>query len=170
MRLKEILGIAALSFALQACVSNPGVVQLSPDTYIITRTDKAGIFGNAARMKADVIQEANDFAAAQGKVAIPISTHEKPMGTGPAQFATMEYQFRVVSKDDPEYGRATLLPGPDVVIQDDKTIDVTIDDKRQESEPSKDVYTELLKLDDLRSRGILSEEEFQEQKRRLLAK
>ena len=50
------------AFLLSSCGSNPGVVQLSPDTYFISRTDKAGLFGNASKMKTEVIQEANEFA------------------------------------------------------------------------------------------------------------
>ena len=42
--------------ALVACADAP-MVQVSPDTYLIARSDKAGIFGNAAAMKAKVIQE-----------------------------------------------------------------------------------------------------------------
>ena len=35
--------------------------------------------------------------------------------------------------------------------------------------PSKDVYAELLKLDELKTKGILSEAEFEAQKKKLLA-
>ncbi len=37
-----------------------------------------------------------------------------------------------------------------------------------ESEKSEDIYTELMKLDDLRQKGILTDEEFEAQKRKLL--
>jgi len=64
---------------LVAC-ANPGIVQLSPDTYMIMREDHGGIFGSMSKLKAGVIADANAFAAAQGKIAIPISTNEKPVG------------------------------------------------------------------------------------------
>jgi hypothetical protein len=43
---------------------------------LLSREDRAGIFGNAAALKAGVIRDADAFAASQGKVAIAISTHE----------------------------------------------------------------------------------------------
>ena len=43
---------------------------------MLPRTDKGGIFGNASAMKASVIQDANQFAASKGKVAIPLESRE----------------------------------------------------------------------------------------------
>jgi PEGA domain len=90
------------------CASSPGVVQLSPDTYMISKEDHAGIFGSLAKLKADTIREANEFAARQGKIAIPISSKEKPVSRRPADWATFAYQFRVVDKNDPEARRTAL--------------------------------------------------------------
>jgi hypothetical protein len=82
------------------CVSNPGVVELSPDTYLISKTDKAGAFGNPSALKAQTIDEANAFARSKGKIAIPISTHESPMGIG--HFASFDYQFKLIDSGSPE--------------------------------------------------------------------
>lgn len=153
--------------ALSAC-ANPGVVQLSPDTYILSREDHAGIFGSASSLKAGVITDANAFAGNQGKVAIPISSHEKPVGNSPGSWARFDYQFRVVDKNDPEVRRVALVPRPDVVIEKSENIALDIRTKDQTSK-SKDVYTELIKLDDLRKKGILSDTEFALQKQKLLS-
>lgn len=162
-RLFPIVAITIASILL-AC-ANPGIVKLSPDTYMLIKEDHAGIFGSMAKLKADVIQEANAFAESQGKVAIPIYANETPVA--PGRFAKYEYQFRVVDKDDPEARRTSLLPRPDMVI--DKTEKVTVDvNTKDHTERPKDTYTELLKLDDLRKRGIISEEEFQAEKKKLL--
>src|ERR1039458_4970183 len=102
MNLRSTLVLAPMIMisSLAGC-ANPGIVKLSSDTYMLARTDKGGIFGNASAMKADVIREANAFAASQGKVAIPLATNETP--TRPGQnFASYEYQFRVVDASDPE--------------------------------------------------------------------
>ena len=40
----------------------------------------------------------------------------------------------------------------------------------EEKSKGKDLYTELAKLDDLRKRGIITQDEYNEQKRRLLEK
>lgn len=167
MQLRLVLLLCAISLAgvVTGCL-NPGVVQLSPDTYMLSRTDKGGVFGNASAMKADVIREANEFAARQGKIAIPISLNDSPMYIG--HFASVDYQFRVVDASDPEARRVNLVPRPDVVIENTGKTSMDVKIKDQTDRP-KDVYAELLKLDDLRKRGILSEVEFEAQKKKLLS-
>jgi hypothetical protein len=160
-----LLCVISLAVSVTGC-ANPGIVKLSPDTYMLARTDKGGVFGNASAMKADVIREANEFAASQGKIAIPISLNESPMYIG--HFASVEYQFRVVDASDPEAGRVNLVPRPNVVIEKTEKTSIDVKTKDQTDRP-KDVYTELLKLDDLRKRGILSEAEFEAQKKKLLS-
>jgi hypothetical protein len=161
-----ILSAAISGLAMVGC-SNPGIVKLSPDTYMLTREAHGGIFASASALKAGVISDANAFAESQGKVAIPIAAREKPMGSGPAQWAVFEYQFRVVDKNDPEVRRTSLTARPDVVVE--KTEKITVDVKtKDQTERSKDSYTELLKLDDLRKRGVLTDAEFQSEKRKLL--
>jgi hypothetical protein len=164
MQRQLALLIGAIALAATGC-ANPGIVKLSPDTYMLSRTDKGGVFGNPSAMKADVIREANEFAAKQGKTAIPVSLTESPMYIG--HFASVEYQFRVVDESDPEARRTSLVPRPNVVIEktEKSSVDVTTKDN---TDRPKDTYAELLKLDDLRKRGILSEDEFQAQKKKLL--
>lgn len=147
---------------LSGCASNPGVVQTSPGVYLISREDKAGIFGNPSAMKADVIKEANEFAAKQGKVAIAVSTNST--GMYPGHFATFDYQFKLVDPNGQE-AKATsvLLPTPNVRTQ--------VDVHNHESQPASlraDVYGELVKLDDLHKKGILSDAEFEAQKKKIL--
>jgi hypothetical protein len=116
-------------------------------------------------MKADVIREANEFAASQGKIAIPVYLNSSSMY--PGHFATVDYQFRVVDASDPEARRVNLVPGPNVRI--DKTEKATVDVRtKDQTDHQKDIYSELIKLDDLRKRGILSETEFEAQKKKLL--
>ena len=156
------------SVIMISCVAgcaNPGIVRLSSDTYMLSRTDKGGVFGNASAMKADVIREANEFAASQGKVDLPLSLNESPMYIG--HFASVDYQFRVVDNSDPAARSLSLVPRPDVVIEKTERRAVDVNAKDQTDRP-KDVYAELLKLDELRKRGILSQEEFEAQKKKLL--
>ena len=169
VQLQSMLLICVICFAfvVTGCM-NPGIVRLSPDTYMLSREAHGGIFASPAALKAGVIIDANKFAEDQGKVAIPISSKEKPMGPGPAQWASFEYQFRVVDKNDPEVRRTSLDPRPNIVIEKTERINADIKTKDQTDRP-KDVYTELLKLDDLRKRGIITEEEFQAQKKKLLS-
>jgi putative oligomerization/nucleic acid binding protein len=157
--------IILLALLLAGC-ANPGIVQLSPDTYLLSRVDKGGIFGNAAAMKAHVINQANDFAKSKGKVAIPVSTHEEPVYVG--HFASFDYQFRLVDPNNPAAQSVNRVPGPNVVIEQDerRTIDVQ---STNTTDAKPDLYTELVKLDDLRKKGIITENEFQIQKARILS-
>ena len=157
--MKKLACITLVMLCVIGC-KDPELVQLSPGVYILTDEDKGGAFGNSAKMKANIIRKANEFAASQGKVAIPVTTHETPMAFG--HFATFEYQFRLVDKDSPEAsGLNTLGPMPSVSIQKIETKDST--------KKTKDVYTELMKLDDLRKKGVITEEEFQTEKKKILA-
>ena len=134
---------------------------------MLSRADRAGIFGNTAALKSGVIQEANEFASKQGKVAIPLSTHETPVY--PGHFATVEYQFRVVDRNDPEAKRTALVPRADVVIERSDKISADIRTK-DDSSKSSDLYAELTKLDDLRKKGIITEAEFAAEKQKLLSR
>lgn len=152
--------LAAAAAMAAGCAPTGGVVQLSPDTYLVTRTDKGGAFGSAAAMKADAIREASEFAAGQGKVAIPLHLRETP--AAPGSFASVEYQFRVLDKSDPEARRVSLVPRSEVAADKADKPDSGGIDVRP------DVYRDLIRLDELRKRGILTEAEFEAQKRKLL--
>ena len=167
--------IVLLIFTISTCFltgcANTRIVKMSPDTYMLTRQDNAGIFGNAAKMKADVIREATEFAESQGKVAIPLAVNEKPMVVGGfgrfGTFASIEYQFRVVEKDDSEARRTSLVPKPDIVI--DKTEKISKDIRIEDiSKNNPDLYSELIKLGDLLEKNLITQEEFEKEKQRLL--
>lgn len=143
------------------------VVQISPDTYMISREDHGGIFGNAAKMKLNVIRKANEFAESKGKVAICISIKEIPMR--PLRFASIEYQFKVVDKNDQAARGASMVSGSDVVT--DKTEKPPADIQgKSVLEKQPDLYTELVKLDELRKKGLINDVEFEGQKKILLDK
>jgi hypothetical protein len=159
--------VLLLPLLLAGCLSSHGVVQLSPDVYMITKEDHGGIFAfNRGKMKTEAIREANAFAESKGKVAIPISSKEKPVGVL-GDWASFEYQFKVVAKDDPEAVRTSLAPRADLVIE--KTEKVSADIRTKDTtQKSADLYTELTKLDDLKKKGILTEAEFEREKQKLL--
>ncbi|HVX91263.1 MAG TPA: hypothetical protein VHC20_06615 [Candidatus Paceibacterota bacterium] len=93
--------ILILSGLLLAACANPGVVQVSSGVYQLGRADHGGIFGNKDALKAGVLRDANAFAEGQGKVAVPISAKEHPVGIM-GDWASFEYTFKVVDKNDPE--------------------------------------------------------------------
>jgi hypothetical protein len=165
--MKTPLGLLILVGAMLSGCSSPGVVQMSPDTYMVTVEDHGGIFAfNRAKLKTRAIQQANAFAERKGKIAIPVSMKEHPVGVL-GDWANVEYQFMVVAKDDPAAQRTSLTPRADVVIEKNEKISADIRTK-DESDKKKDTYTELLKLDDLHKRGIITDAEFASEKKKLL--
>lgn len=149
---------------------NPGIVQLSPDTYMLTKEDHRGIFGQGAgaTLKAETIREANAFAESQGKIAIPITMIAHPVGIM-GDWASWEYQFRVVDKTDPEARRTALVPKADFVIEKNEKISSDIHTK-DDTDKKPDLYSELTKLDDLRKRGLITDVEYDSEKQKLLNK
>ena len=62
-----------------------------------------------------------------------------------------------------------MTPRADVVIEKKESIDIKSKvDSSASTKKDRDVYSELLKLDDLRKRGVLTDAEFEQQKRKLL--
>ena len=96
----KIALIAFSVLSLSGC-ANPTVVQISPGVYELSRADHGGIFGNKNALKSGVIGDANAFAEKQGMVAIPISAREHPVGIL-ADWASYEYTFKLVDKNNPE--------------------------------------------------------------------
>ena len=80
---------------LAGCAHNTGVVQLSADTYLISKSSAAGAFAKVPAMKAEVVQQAHEFAARQGKAIEPVSLHDTFPTHG---FPSVDYQFRLVDK------------------------------------------------------------------------
>jgi len=146
--------------------ANPKIVEISPDTYVLFRDDHAGIFGNAGSLRAGVINDANEFAKKKGKIAIPVSSTYTPMGNGPAQWASFEYQFRVVAKSDEEAVRTSLNKRANFVL--DKNINVKTNSKSEFTIDRKDTYSELLKIKDLLEKEIITIQEFNMLKAKIL--
>ena len=156
---------AVLAVGSPANAAKPEIVQLSGDIYLLTVQNKAGVFGSLPRTRQRAIQAANDFAQSRGMEAVPVAMQSTPAG-GPGQWPTVEYQFRLLVPGSVPADGTALLP------RADSTIDINVVSTGTSavgSGPRRDIYLDLLKLDDLRGRGILTEDEFQREKRKLLA-
>lgn len=141
------------------------VVPLGSDSFMISQTSAGGLFTNMGALKAEVIKRANAFAERNGKVAVPIASRETP--PAPGRMPNFEYQFRLVDANDPRAPGGGLIPRADMVIENNIHQTPTPNATKP---PEKDVYTELLKLDDLRKQGIITDAEFENQKAKILKK
>ena len=137
MNIKHV-SLTVLCACLLAGCQSSGIIQVTPDIYKVSRKSAGGIFTDTAKLRDEVIQEANAFAASKGKVAVEVATHsEHPLVGGLPSF---EYEFRLVDKTSAE----------------------------SVSQKQPDLYTEILKLDDLRKKGLISDAEYEAQKLKLL--
>lgn len=129
-----------LALLLSGCGFESNMVKMSPDTYMVRVEDHAGIFAfNRGKLKSSAIQQANDFAESKGKIAIPVAMDYHPVGVL-GDWPAVEYQFRVVSKDDPEAKRTSLTPRADIVVEKTNKTSADIEIKDQTAK-TKDVYT-----------------------------
>lgn len=161
-RLFSLFAPVVVAGALAGCATAE-IVPIGTDSYMIAQTSAGGVFKAMSSLKTEVIQRANAFAESKGKVAIPIAAKESP--AYPGHMPSFEYQFRLVDKDDARAAGGGLVPRPDVVVENKL---VQSEANRNVRGQRKDLYAELLKLDELRKKGILSDAEFQAQKERLL--
>lgn len=162
LRIVHLIAVVGSVTGLSGCFS-PEIVQIAPDTYMISKSSAAGAFANTSALKAEAIREANEFAEKQGKVAVGISAKELRPAQG---FPSFEYQFKVLDKHDPGARATDLGSTSDVVIESSETSRDLRSSEGSRQEP--DLYSELMKLDDLRKRGLLTDAEFEEEKRKLL--
>lgn len=162
-RLLRTLLTIILAGAVAGCATSE-IIPLGTDSYMIAQTSAGGVFKAMSSLKSEVIQRANAFAESKGKVAIPIASKEAP--AYPGHMPSFEYQFRLVDRSDPRATGGGLIPRADVVV-DNKLIQPPAAISNR-APAAKDMYTELVKLDDLRKKGIITDAEFQTQKERLL--
>ena len=112
-------------------------------------------------LKAEAFQEANQYCAKLGKSLQVISTHEASPPYILANFPKAEIQFMCLDAKDAELNRPKLKKEADTVIELKQDIRV---------QDSGDIYTELKKLKDLLDTGIITQEEFDARKKKILSK
>jgi len=121
-------------------------------------------FSGSGTLKAEAFQEANQYCTNLGKSLQVVNTHEASPPYILANFPKAEIQFMCLDAKDAELNRPKLRKEADSVIEIKKDIHI-----KDESIKSNDVYGDLIKLDDLRKKGIITEAEFDVQKKKLLS-
>ena len=147
-----------------SAASKSTLVSLGDETYSIVRQANNGLIRDTAALKAEALQDAASYCVAHGKQQKVISATElKPLFVT-ADYAKAKVIFKALNADDP----ALRNENPPQRVDDSVT-----------STPAKvsspagtqgDLYTELIKLDELRKKGILTEEEFQVEKKKVLSR
>jgi hypothetical protein len=157
----SVLALLALGCAA------PEIRPVAGDVYVIS--SPASRYNTGKRE--DLSRQAEAFAAQQGKVAVAVPQLGSLSGID--RGGVVEYRFRLLDKDGSAAQAVTPPPGPEGASN--RTEPATpAGPPAKETRPVEptgtrtDLYNELIKLDDLRKRGILTDAEFQAQKKKLL--
>ena len=126
---------------------SPKVVPLGDNTYSITREANYLFTRNTDKLKAQAQADAVKFCASQGKQLKVVSLKDDKPFYG-RDFVKVMIVFKALDAGDPEL--ASQPASMEAPAHKD------------------DLYAELIKLDDLRKKGILTEEEFTVEKKKVL--
>ncbi len=162
-------GMLALCVLIQSCSSSSGVVKTGPDTYMISRSEK-GFRGNSGAVKAAALSEAEDWCQKRGKVMKVISASQKDMVPMTSD-ASAEIHFKALAPTDPEL--AEPIDTGDLknrVFKGNENIQTfSVEGNSKKAEVAKrDRYAEILKLGELKDKGLITAEEFESEKQRIL--
>ena len=154
-----------LLICLNGCTSS-GVAQIGPDTYTIATSNEI----SPAWAKKSALKDAEAYCQSQGKYVMPMQSrtgsHVDSVGDN---LATYDFTFRCLAANDPDLTRPELKD-PTTNINVNKDVRISDETANRSVDDNSDLYTELQKLDQLRKDGILTEEEFQQQKKKVLDK
>ncbi|ADL56031.1 SHOCT domain-containing protein [Gallionella capsiferriformans] len=153
--MKKIILIG--SVILTGCATTTGVVPIGEDTYMLSKSDNSRPFISGSEVKAAVMKDANKYCSDINKKFQVVNTHENSQSFGVV--ASAEVQFMCLNSGDNQLSRPKLTKEADSIIQ------VKTESPKAERQTN---YKQLIELDDLRKRGIISDEEFNAQKKKLL--
>jgi len=180
MNLRSIcFPVLSSTLVLIGCAANleyakwQGVKQISEDMFEVFSEDHRGVFGSDESNQRYVLDAANDFAEKQGKRAVPVEARKHRVGIL-GDWGWAYYRFRLL----PNAGRITSMQIDHIVFEGDARMSNDFLATRSTvgavpkaatiSDQPGDLYDELIKLDELRKRGILTDSEFDAQKKKLL--
>ena len=94
-KMKKLLLVTLLG--ITGCASNSGVVPMGSDTYFVSRQGATG-FSGAASLKAESLQEANQFCLMQKKTMEVVNMTEAQPPFILGNYPKAEVQFKCVNK------------------------------------------------------------------------
>jgi hypothetical protein len=146
------LVLLGVSGQLTGCASNSGVVQMGSDSYMVSRQAASGFTGMST-LKADAMREAYARCQQTGQSVEVVETVDAKPPYIFGNFPKTEIRFKCVNEVRSPRGTA----GAQI-------------DGVEASPKASSLYEELNKLDELRKRGLLTEEEFNAEKQKLLSR
>jgi hypothetical protein len=133
---------------------------MGDNTWSITCEASTAFHRDIDKLKADATDAATKYCADHGKQMRVISlTGKLPMFS--MGYARAKIVFMALNPGDPDLTAPLVAPGaPAQVVYAPVERRLTTDE----------LYSELVKLDDLRKKGILTDDEFQAEKKKLLSR
>jgi hypothetical protein len=148
-------------------ISKP--IPLGNNTYELTREATNVLSRDIDAMKTEVTEDAANFCATQGKQLKVVSlTSEKPLMT--FGYCKAKIVFKALNAGDPE-----LTGAPAPVAGNAQPAYIAVSQPpppaavRLPLMTTSEIVAALTQLDDLRKKGILTEEEFQSEKQKVLS-
>jgi hypothetical protein len=147
-----------------ALASTTKVETVSDNTYAITRTATTGFDRDVDKLKQEAQADAAKYCSDKGKtLKVVMVTSERPhFGGG---YAWAKIAFQALDANDPRLTAPVAAPsaiGGAAPVTDSAAGPAPLPTQ------AGDLYTEILKLDDLRKRGLLTDKEFESEKKKLL--
>jgi hypothetical protein len=163
-------GLASLCLLAAAVTatanSKSRIDELGANTYAVTREATTAFDRDVEKFKREAQEDAVKFCAEKGKTMkiVAVTTDRPYVGVG---YTQAKLTFKALDANDPELtasppAAAAAAPGP-------ATASGGVTPATLPTAPG-DLYTEILKLDDLRKRGLLTDKEFEQEKKKLLKK
>ena len=146
-------------------------VAMGDNTFSITRQAGNGFSRDTEKLRAEAQADAERYCADHHKtLKIVTFSEEKPWPT--LGYASARIVFKALDANDPELTATAVPVGPAAsatsVSAGATTSASPTYAPAYTSSGSFDLYTELNKLDDLRKRGLLTDKEFNAEKKKLL--
>ncbi len=162
--LRIFLGLclfAAIPGLLRASVAK--FAELGDNTYSCTREAPSTFYRDVEKLTEEAKQDAAKYCASKGRQLKLVSVNtEKPWYT--LGFPKATVVFKALESGDPELARdEPVLVSTGRTKKTATTVMVAAP-----ATPTTNLYNDLLKLDELRKRGILTDEEFQSEKKKVL--
>jgi Short C-terminal domain len=140
---------------------NPEIVSLGNDTYSLTRWAETGFARSTAKLKAQALEDAAAYCAKMHKELKVVSTTATRPFVPLTGIAHAKVVFKALDANDPE------LRAPVPTPAESAGAPAAVASASPQT-PTDTLYKDLLELDDLRKRGLLTEEEFQAKRKKLV--
>ncbi len=160
-----VLGLVATA-ARASDLPNPEIVSLGHDTYALTRWAETGFTRNTTKLKTQALEDAAAYCARLHKELKVLSTTTARPAVPLTGFARAKVVFKALDANDPE------LHTPVVESESGVPVSAPAAPAVAPAPPSETdgLYSDLMKLDDLRKRGLITEEQFQTLRNKLVEK